>query len=154
MGQYAVRWVAAPLMEGPQLASEGVRFSESAADDPLPTVPTQSRSSADPSSVGSSETSAAPSASQPQVAMPSQSQAAAPAAPSTFRVHVGRFRQRADADSVADRLRAGLAPDAWITYDQSSGEYRVQVGAFSNLDRANEFVSQLSAAGYDAFIAR
>lgn len=59
--------------------------------------------------------------------------------------------------AVSETLKEGpspVAPDAWVLFDQASGEYRVQVGAFSNAARAQQFVEELKARNLDAFIAR
>lgn len=71
-------------------------------------------------------------------------------------MQVGRFSTRAQASAQAEALKTGdpAVPDAWVLFDEAAGVYRVQAGAFSSEQRAREFVSQLAAQGYDAYIAQ
>jgi len=77
-------------------------------------------------------------------------------AATVYRVHVGHFRTRDEAVRVADALKTGTpaVPDAWVLRDAATGEYRVQAGAFSSLQRARDFAEQLISMGHDAYIAQ
>lgn len=186
VGQYAVRWVASPLIVTERAQDPGTRLAEDraaaeVADRSLSQSPAQGSSSPAASAPVSSSaagadqpgaSTASPAPERPQPSSPSQpGQPAAasasrpsvqPQAPAQaeratiYRVQVGRFANRDDAAKVADALKAENppVPDAWVLFDNSSGQYRVQAGAFSNRQRAQDFVDQLVAMGYDAYIAQ
>ena len=66
-----------------------------------------------------------------------------------YRVQVGAFSVRANADSLANELKGrGYSPIV-IT---SGGLYKVQVGAFSVRANAEALVNELKVKGYDAII--
>lgn len=71
-----------------------------------------------------------------------------------MRVHVGRYSTRDEANATAERLKKGTPPieDAWVLFDQQTGEYRVQVGAFSSAARATDLARQLQEQNFDAFV--
>ena|GEM_PF-3257166 len=208
VGQYAVRWVAAPLVVTQRAADPGTRVVDDAAPSQSPVVlaPTSNHSAgqgasrtsaatvaqapaAGSASPASSHASSAPAAGsvssgpanrstaagapaiaavqsgQPNSAprasgaesgsSDGQTQAQAQAQAAIYRVHVGRFATRQDALREAEALKTGdpAVPDAWVLFDSASGEYRVQAGAFSNRQRAQDFANQLVALGHDAYIA-
>lgn len=151
VGQYAVRWVASPLGEVPTpvLEEAGTSIEER--------VPS---SSAEDGSQGASTTDTQPSDTRRSE---TQNRAAeevpettSTAGSSVYRVHVGRYETRDAAAEASEALKAGTptVPDAWVLFDQATDEYRVQVGAFSDAERANQFVQELRAHSYDAFIAQ
>ena len=187
VGQYAVRWVASPLIVTERAQDPGTRLAEDraaaeVADRSLSPSPAQgssspaasapvSSSAAGADQPGASTASPAPERPQPSSpSQPGQPAAASASRPSVqppgagagrtrrtiYRVQVGRFANRDDAAKVADALKAENppVPDAWVLFDNSSGQYRVQAGAFSNRQRAQDFVDQLVAMGYDAYIAQ
>lgn len=159
VGQYAITWVAAPLIGEPQPESArpeaaSTQFREerepaasapatsARAVSPTPTTAQAPASTSTPAAAG-------PASSPPSVAASSTAQSV-----SMYRVHVGRYAARGEAEAVAERLRTGrpAVPDAWVLFDQGAGAYRVQAGAFTARERALEFASELSARGYEAFV--
>ncbi|HHV44014.1 MAG TPA: SPOR domain-containing protein [Firmicutes bacterium] len=67
-----------------------------------------------------------------------------------YRVQVGSFRHRENAEQLANRLRAS-GYEVYVTPEP----YRVQVGAFSQRDNAEKLLQELKAQGYnDAFIVQ
>lgn len=188
VGQYAIRWVASPLIVSERAADPGTRVVDSSGSSPSPVVlppvanpagdqgPSSGPAAAQaaqagggaPSPVPSSAASSAAGAatrSSGRAASSNTPSSPASAGPSTssaaqgqrtiYRVHVGHFATRQEAQQAAESLRTGnpAVPDAWVLYDSASGEYRVQAGAFSSRQRAQEFVDQLVALGRDAYIA-
>lgn len=107
-----------------------------------------------PAPVASTAGTPAPAASTP--AASSSSASTSSSTRTIYRVQVGRFSTRAQASAQAEALKTGdpAVPDAWVLFDEAAGVYRVQAGAFSSEQRAREFVSQLAAQGYDAYIAQ
>lgn len=74
-----------------------------------------------------------------------------PATPSNvlYRVQTGAFSVKANADKLADKLKAA----GFDTYIVKIGNlYKVQVGAYSVKTNAQAMEKKLKAAGYDAFI--
>lgn len=72
-----------------------------------------------------------------------------PAAP-LYRVQAGAFREQANAEALAARLKAdGYA----ATLVQADGLYKVQAGAFADRANADALAARLKAAGYAAYIA-
>ncbi|QAT53284.1 N-acetylmuramoyl-L-alanine amidase [Bacillus licheniformis] len=66
-----------------------------------------------------------------------------------FKVQIGAFRDKANADSLAAQAKAKEF-DA-IVIDRDS-LYKVQIGAFSSKENAEALVQQAKNAGFDAFI--
>lgn len=67
----------------------------------------------------------------------------------TYRVQVGAYSVKANADKQAAKLKAA----GFETYMvKSGGMYKVQVGAYSKKENAEAMVKKLKAAGSDAFI--
>lgn len=66
-----------------------------------------------------------------------------------YRVQTGAFKQKANADALAAKLKAA----GFDTYTvQIDGLYKVQVGAYSVKANADAISGKLKAAGYDNFI--
>lgn len=67
-----------------------------------------------------------------------------------YRVQVGAFKNKANADRMYHRLKAA----GYDTYMVQGGDglYRVQTGAFKNRQNANNLASKLKKAGYDVYI--
>ncbi|KAB2333951.1 SPOR domain-containing protein [Bacillus mesophilum] len=66
-----------------------------------------------------------------------------------FRVQIGAFRDRRNADSLAAQARsAGF--EAFVLAE--NGLYKVQAGAFSDRRNAEQMVQHLAAAGFEAII--
>lgn len=68
---------------------------------------------------------------------------------SLYRVQVGAFSDRDEADALLEELRNGGFP-AFILFDD--GFYKVQSGAFAVLDNAVRMEERLRNAGYSTFI--
>ena len=66
-----------------------------------------------------------------------------------YRVQVGAFSKRSNADAWAAKLKAA-GFDTYIV--QMGNLYKVQVGAYSQKSNAENMMAKLKAAGYDAFI--
>lgn len=66
-----------------------------------------------------------------------------------YRVQVGAFRQKANADAQLAKVEAA-GFDAFIAFDSSV--YRVQVGAFSKLENATAMLQKVTRAGFTAFV--
>ncbi len=168
VGQYAISWIASPLITEPisgsarlETASTQFREEESAPTAPTPASQAASASAAQPSTSSSGQASASAASSTGTAA-----RSAAPGATagsgssgasqgvSMHRVQIGRYATRSEAEAVAERLRAGrpAVPDAWVLFDQAAGVYRVQAGAFTARERALELAAELSARGYEAFV--
>lgn len=70
-------------------------------------------------------------------------------AASLYRVQAGAFREKANAEALAARLKAdGYA----ATLVQADGLYKVQAGAFADRANADALAARLKAAGYAAYI--
>lgn len=66
-----------------------------------------------------------------------------------YRVQTGAFSVKANADKLADKLKAA----GFATYIVKIGNlYKVQIGAYSVKTNAQAMEKKLKAAGYDAFI--
>lgn len=187
VGQYAIRWVASPLIITERAQDPGTRVidddqpqlsARSLSQPPAPSSSTESLPEGTTTTAATTTPAAssppqqapfapAPSGSQPAPSPPQSTVASAPRTPvepsapaqparaTVHRVHVGKFANREEAVRVADALKSESppVPDAWVLFDNGSGQYRVQAGAFSTRQRAEDFVEQLVAMGYDAYIA-
>lgn len=151
VGQYAIYWLAAPIVGEARQEPSGTQF---VASDPLPAPAATPTAPSQPSSAqreqASGSTPAAPTA--PSTGATSSSAPAQTAQPSVYRVQVGRFSTQSAAGELLQTLKQSV-PDAWVVFDAPSREYRVQAGAFSSRARAEEFVQELAARGHDAYIA-
>lgn len=175
VGQYAIRLVAAPLITSERAESPGTRLvddepsvspgarpagsqvASGGSTQPAATTPAASTATTASTAASGSATSSRTTASTAPAVSPSSTAATqATSSRTIYRVQIGRFASRADATAQAEALKKGNppVPDAWVLYDQAAGVYRVQAGAFSSEQRAREFVSQLAAQGYDAYIAQ
>ena len=72
-----------------------------------------------------------------------------PVSSGLYRVQVGSYDERNEAEVTAGNLRREGYEDAWVT---STRPFRVQVGAFSDPDNASRIVKDLETAGYTVFI--
>lgn len=87
---------------------------------------------------------------RPSPARPAAGVEATPAA-ALYRVQVGAFASRANAEARVEALRAsGFSP--YIV--QESGLFKVRVGAFRDRTLAEQLAERLRAAGYDVAIIR
>lgn len=109
---------------GSQAASGGSSSGTQAAPSSAPTAQTAAQAPA---------TSSAPSAASGKV---------------LYRVQVGGYADRASADQLLSALK-GRFPDAYVTF---GSDFRVQVGAFSTAEGANELADDLRAQGYTVHI--
>lgn len=80
---------------------------------------------------------------------PSPPQQTAPRSAVIYRVQVGAFLRRENAEARAEQLRQD-GFDAYI--NQSGGLFKVQVGAFSDRDNAFQVAQELRAKGYEVLI--
>lgn len=72
------------------------------------------------------------------------------AAGTIYRVQLGAFSNKSNADALATKLKAA----GFTTYiTKVNNLYKVQTGAFSQEANAESMKAKLKAAGYDAFIA-
>ena len=90
-----------------------------------------------------------PRSTAPLPAAPPLPPATPPQTNQIFRVQVGAFHVRENADAMVTRLRThGFAP--FIT--KNSNLFRVQVGAFQNRTNADNLRNRLVELGFDAFV--
>ena len=66
-----------------------------------------------------------------------------------YRVQVGAYQQKANADAQLARVKAA-GFDTYMV--QSGGLYKIQVGAYREKGNADNMLAKLKAAGFDAFI--
>ena len=66
-----------------------------------------------------------------------------------YRVQVGAYQQKANADTQLARVKAA-GFDTYMV--QSGGLYKIQVGAYREKGNADNMLAKLKAAGFDAFI--
>ncbi len=85
----------------------------------------------------------------PEPQKPPPLQQVTPHAGVIYRVQVGAFLRRENAEARAEQLRQD-GFDAYI--NQSGGLFKVQVGAFSDRDNAIHLAEQLRAKGYEVLI--
>lgn len=137
------------------VSSSSGSSTPSRASTTAPVASTSAPSGGASSASGSSSSAQATRASVSTTSSPATSPTSQ-AARTIHRVQIGRFATRAEASAQAEALKKGNppVPDAWVLFDDTAGVYRVQAGAFSSEARAREFVAQLVAQGYDAFIAQ
>lgn len=82
---------------------------------------------------------------------PVSSEAAPPAGgDELFRVQVGAFSQRSNAESIVSRL----AEQGYEAFVVSGPPYRVQTGSFSNRDNADAYAEELRSAGFEVLVVR
>jgi len=75
----------------------------------------------------------------------------ASAAAPFFRVQVGAFRLRANAEALAKQLsRDGFK----ASISQTSDLYKVQIGAFGDRKEANRLAKELKAKRYDVLVTQ
>lgn len=66
-----------------------------------------------------------------------------------YRVQVGAFKEKKNADSYAETLK-GMGFSTYVVY--VNGFHKVQVGAFSNIENANAMVAELKYKGIQSVI--
>jgi cell division septation protein DedD len=85
---------------------------------------------------------------------PAQDQIGPPAPPKQearlYRVQVGAFLRRENAEAMAARLRK----DGYQPYISPTSPYKVQVGAFRERVNAERLAEELRAKGYEVYIAQ
>jgi len=85
------------------------------------------------------------------VSMISRGGSVASAAAPVFRVQVGAFRLRANAEALVKQLsRDGFK----ASISQTSDLYKVQIGAFGDRKEANRLAKELKAKRYDVFVTQ
>ena len=85
----------------------------------------------------------------PEATEPVYEPTPAPTPEDVYRVQVGSYDNRQDAESmVQELLNNGI--DAVVVYDQS--QYHAQVGAFNRRDRALAVADEVNAKGYEVTI--
>lgn len=93
----------------------------------------------------------APVPKQPTVAPSGATKPAGDVSSAGFRVQVGAFRSRENAEALLRRLQEdGFQP--FINY--AAGMYRVRIGPFSNRADADMLAEELRAKNYDVFVTR
>ncbi|WP_338469285.1 N-acetylmuramoyl-L-alanine amidase [Niallia sp. XMNu-256] len=84
-----------------------------------------------------------------QANMPPPSNPLKPSTNELFRVQIGAFRNRGNADGLANDAKA----KGFQTFVKQDGVlYKVQLGAFSNRENAEDLVRRAQNAGFDATI--
>lgn len=154
VGQYAIHWIAAPIVGEAQQESSGTQFVDrsvgASPDSPSPAAspqPNPQSSQSGQASAPRPQQSAAPQPTTTATSGGSASQS------TVFRVQVGHFATQSAAAAEMQALSDSV-PDAFVVHDGVGGEYRVQVGAFRSLEGANEFAGTLKALGHDAFVVQ
>lgn len=70
-----------------------------------------------------------------------------------YRVQLGAFSKKANADSFRDTIRQIEGCEkAFVVYDETKKLYKVQVGAFSIKANAYNFAAKIEDAGYSTYI--
>lgn len=93
----------------------------------------------------------APVPKQPTVAPSGASKPASDVSSAAFRVQVGAFRSRENAEALVRRLQEdGFQP--FINY--TAGMYRVRIGPFSDRADADRLAEELRAKNYEVFVTR
>lgn len=93
----------------------------------------------------------APESQKPTVAPSGATKPASAVSSAAFRVQVGAFRSRENAEALVRRLQEdGFQP--YINY--AGGIYRVRIGPFSNRADVDRLAEELRAKNYDVFITR
>lgn len=86
----------------------------------------------------------------PSLNLQGESGAATPFPPVLYRVQVGVFSEKVN----AERLVAALKELGYEAISSSGPPYRVQTGAFSSLDNANRLAQELQDRGFEALVVR
>lgn len=109
-------------------------------------APSQSASTSSGAQTRAATMSSTPPAANESTAQasPTSGQQATSSGKVLYRVQVGGYTDRASADQLLAALK-GTFPDAYVIF---STDFRVQVGAFSTSETANEVAEQLRAQGY------
>ena len=68
-----------------------------------------------------------------------------------YRVQVGAFSKRANADAQLARVKKAGFSDAYVTLG-TDNLFRVQVGAYAQKSNADSMLARIKKAGFDAFI--
>ena len=142
IGNYAVKALQTQHRQSMQATREQASTPVAVSNQPAP-APPQNSTPPSPQSTSNSASS------QSQQSAPVQEQ---PSAPSTalYKVQVGAFSERANADRVAAQLKeAGY--EAVII---SGPPHRVQTGAFSSQENANKLAEELRQKGFEAIVVR
>lgn len=84
--------------------------------------------------------------STPSVAIPTEP---APSAEVLYRVQVGAFANRKNADNMEAKLKSAGYPTYMVQVD---GLFKVQTGAFSVKENADRLAAELKAKGFDVYI--
>lgn len=84
----------------------------------------------------------------------SEDEPADPVTKTYYRVQVGAFSVKANAEKLQAELKEKGYDDCYIQYAEVNGRlyHRVQVGSFSVRENADKLMETLKAEGYDAFI--
>lgn len=83
-------------------------------------------------------------------------QPSAASTPELYRVRVGAFKTRDEAESEMTAVKSADPPitDAFVTFDSGNSVFRVQVGSFRSLDGAKEMADHMKKQGFDAIVAQ
>lgn len=138
LGEYALRMIMKPPAKEGQAV---VTVSEGGA------APGGSERPAE--NPGQVESGMKPSASTVQGTGAVQEQAPGEAQPGVYRVQVGAFTEKANADRLAGELKA----QGYEVYVTGEPPFRVQVGAFARKENATSMANELKGKGYQVYIA-
>lgn len=139
IGQYAVKLLQEQHQTSLQQAHSGVAPVITSAQNPPPNPPGLSGSTS--TSTPPSEPSPTPAATSTPATTPSTS---------LYRVQVGVFSERAN----ADRMVALLKEAGYEGMIIAGPPHRVQTGAFSSQENAARLVDELKQKGFEAIIVR
>lgn len=118
---------------------------------PSPVTPSAPKKVNQPTPAPVSRPAPAPVSQQPAVAPSVVTRPVGDVGSAAFRVQVGAFRSRKNAEVLVRRLQEdGFQP--FINY--SAGMYRVRIGPFSNRADADGLAEELRAKNYDVFVTR
>lgn len=150
MGNYAINMLTTPRQHKTAAKTTPPQVTEQETVPPenqTPAVETAPGIQTPPSDEGQQPVTTNPSLVTNMDDRDSGSQAQPPAG-KLFRVQVGAFASKDNAQTMANKLKA-LGYQCWVT---ASAPYRVQAGAFSTRDRAEALKKELKEKGFEAVL--
>lgn len=118
---------------------------------PSPVTPPAPKKVSPPAPAPVSRPAPAPVPKQPTVAPSGATKPAGEVSSAAFRLQVGAFRSRENAEALVRRLQEdGFQP--YINF--VAGMHRVRIGPFSNRADADRLAEELRAKNYDVFVTR
>ncbi|HHY99010.1 MAG TPA: hypothetical protein GX509_09760 [Firmicutes bacterium] len=144
LGEYALNTLVKPQPK------ESVATTQS----PMPTTSTSAITNGQAKEQGKQigkKTDTSQTVAQPEVQEGPQSpNSNLPDSVTLYRVQVGAFQERANAERLSETLKS----EGYQVYVTSEAPFKVQVGAFSKEENAQALAKQLKDAGYEAFVAK